>query len=88
MLRRPDDQSAVVISNPKTQHFQVVRTSLLVGLLLTLRSNQKLALPIKLFEVSDIVVKNPLKDVGAENKRALCALYCDTSSGFEVVLFF
>jgi phenylalanyl-tRNA synthetase beta chain len=83
MLRRSDDHSAVVIANPKTQHFQIARTSLLVGLLLTLRSNQKLALPIKLFEVSDIVVKNALRDVGAENKRVLCALHCDKTSGFE-----
>jgi phenylalanyl-tRNA synthetase beta chain len=88
MLRRTDDQSAVVISNPKTQHFQIARTSLLVGLLLTLRSNQKLALPINLFEIADIVVKSAHSDVGAENKRVLCALHCDKTSGFEVRIIY
>ncbi len=50
-LRKPDDQQAVKLSNPQTLEFQLVRTTLLGGLLKTLAHNQgHLNLPIKLFE--------------------------------------
>jgi len=54
-------KDAVKISNPKTMEFQVARTSLLPGLLKTINSNKKMPLPLKLFEVSDIVVKDDKK---------------------------
>nr|AAW24984.1 SJCHGC06626 protein [Schistosoma japonicum] len=80
-----DDIPAVHISNPKTLDFQVVRTSLLPGLLHTLSNNRSLPLPLKLFEVQDIVIKNPLKDVGATNHRRICAVYYNKNSGFEII---
>lgn len=49
---------AVHISNPKTLEFQVVRTLLLPGLLKTLAANKKMPLPMKLFEISDVVLKD------------------------------
>lgn len=54
-------EKAVKISNPKTVEFQVARTSLLPGLLKTINSNKKMPIPLKLFEVSDIVVKDETK---------------------------
>lgn len=78
-------QSAVQISNPKTLDFQVARTSLLPGLLKTINSNKKMPLPLKLFEVSDVVVKDSQKDVGARNERFLSAIYYNKNSGFEVI---
>uniref|UniRef100_A0A8D0GBK3 Phenylalanine--tRNA ligase beta subunit n=1 Tax=Sphenodon punctatus TaxID=8508 RepID=A0A8D0GBK3_SPHPU len=53
---------AVHIANPKTAEFQVARTSLLPGLLKTVAANRKMPLPLKLFEISDIVVKDSTKD--------------------------
>lgn len=41
-------------------------------------------LPMKLFEISDIVVKSKDKDVGAQNHRHLCAVHYNKSPGFEV----
>lgn len=42
-------------------------------------------MPIKLFEVNDIVLKSSDNDVGAVNKRVLCATYTNkTGSGLEV----
>nr|XP_006815108.1 PREDICTED: phenylalanine--tRNA ligase beta subunit-like [Saccoglossus kowalevskii] len=76
---------AVHISNPKTAEFQVARTTLLPGLLKTLSSNKKMPLPLKLFEISDIVVQDADKDVGARNYRKLCAVYYNKSPGFEVI---
>jgi len=32
-----------------------------------------------------VVLKNPAYDVGAGNKRHLCALYCAHSAGFEII---
>jgi phenylalanyl-tRNA synthetase beta chain len=47
---------AVHISNPKTLEFQVARTTLVPGLLKTLAANKNMPLPLKLFEVSDVVL--------------------------------
>ena len=41
--------------------FQIARTSLLPGILKTIASNLKMPLPLKLFEVSDIVLKDSTK---------------------------
>lgn len=53
-----EEVSAVHISNPKTLEFQVARTTLLPGLLKTLSANKRLPLPLKLFEVSDVVLRD------------------------------
>uniref|UniRef100_A0A4W3JK76 Phenylalanine--tRNA ligase beta subunit n=1 Tax=Callorhinchus milii TaxID=7868 RepID=A0A4W3JK76_CALMI len=53
---------AVHIANPKTAEFQVARTTLLSGLLKTIAANRKMPLPLKLFEISDVVLKDSSKD--------------------------
>ncbi|VDL36411.1 unnamed protein product [Hymenolepis diminuta] len=63
----------------------VVRTSLLPGLLSTLSSNRSLPLPLKLFEVQDVVLKDANKDVSCRNNRRICAVYCNKTSGFEFI---
>ncbi|XP_075220066.1 phenylalanine--tRNA ligase beta subunit [Lycorma delicatula] len=80
-----EDISAVHISNPKTQEFQVARTTLLPGLLKTIAANKNMPLPIKLFEVSDVVFKDHEAEVGARNERHLCAVYYNKSPGFEII---
>lgn len=77
--------SAVELANPKTVEFQVARTSLLPGLLKTLQSNKRMQLPLKLFEVADVVLRDEQSDSGARNERRLCVLYYNRSSGFELV---
>ncbi|EDQ88240.1 uncharacterized protein MONBRDRAFT_26444 [Monosiga brevicollis MX1] len=85
-LRRPDDgKTAAVISNPKTQDFQVCRSNLLSGLLRTVHSNLRMPLPIKVFEVSDVVLLNPAAETGASNHRRLAAVQAGKSAGFEAV---
>lgn len=42
-------------------------------------------LPLKLFEISDIVLLDPTMDVGARNKRHLCAVYYNKTGGFEII---
>lgn len=85
-LRSPNAlEEAVHVANPKTLEFQIVRTTLLPGLLKTLQANKKMPLPLKLFEVSDVVVKDPKKDVGTRNERRLCAVYYNKKPGFEII---
>lgn len=76
---------AVHIANPKTLEFQVGRTTLIPGLLKTIAANKKMPLPLKLFEVSDVVLKDIEADVGARNERHICAVYCNKNSGFEII---
>uniref|UniRef100_A0A8C4ZKA3 Phenylalanine--tRNA ligase beta subunit n=1 Tax=Gadus morhua TaxID=8049 RepID=A0A8C4ZKA3_GADMO len=54
---------AAHIANPKTAEFQVARTTLLPGLLKTIAANRKMPLPLKLFEISDVVLKDETKGI-------------------------
>lgn len=84
-LGKQDQGEAVVLANPKTAEYQVVRTSLLPGLLKTLGSNTHHALPLQIFEVSDVVLQDPKSDVYARNERHVGCLYNAKTSGFELV---
>ncbi|CAO3613214.1 unnamed protein product [Cunninghamella echinulata] len=85
-LNRVDDgKTAVKLANPKTIEYQVVRTALLPGVLKTVSWNKKLALPIKVFEVSDIGLKDESRERRARNERHVCATYSAKTSGFEVI---
>ncbi|ELT99894.1 hypothetical protein CAPTEDRAFT_158835 [Capitella teleta] len=85
MRKSIKDIPAVHIGNPKTQEFQIARTSILPGVLRTLSWNRQMPLPLKLFEVGDVVYQDSTKDVGARNERRLVAVYYNKSSGFEVI---
>ncbi|KAF8341323.1 phenylalanyl-tRNA synthetase [Cantharellus anzutake] len=80
-----DGKTAVKLANPKTTEYQVVRTTLIPGLLKTIRENRNHPLPIRVFESSDIVVKNPSVERQAQNIRKVGAVWCNKTAGFEVV---
>ncbi|KAH8084570.1 hypothetical protein HD553DRAFT_331499 [Filobasidium floriforme] len=84
-LNHKDEGTAIKLTNPATAEFQIVRTSLLPGLLKTLRENKSLALPLKIFEASDIAVQDSREERKARNYRHAAALYTDKKGGFEVV---
>ncbi|KAK6204541.1 phenylalanyl-tRNA synthetase beta chain [Scheffersomyces amazonensis] len=85
-LRTIDDNTkAVKLENPKTIEYQVVRTTLLPGLLKTIKENRKHSLPIKVFESGDVVFKNSELERGAFNQRNWAAIYAGKTSGFEFV---
>ena len=85
-LRQPlKNEEVVHIGNPKTLDFQIARTTLLPGLLKTVQANRKMPLPLKLFEISDVVLRTATTDVGAKNERRLCALNYNKTPGFETV---
>jgi phenylalanyl-tRNA synthetase beta chain len=84
-LNKKENHEAVVLANPKTVEYQVVRTSLLPGILKTVSSNKHLALPLRLFECSDIVLRDESVERRARNQRNLCILYTGKTSGFEEI---
>lgn len=85
-LRQEDDgTTAVVLANPKTIEYQVVRTTLVPGILKTIKENRKHSLPIRVFESGDIVLKDPSLERGAYNQRRWSAIYAGKTSGFEYV---
>ena len=83
--RKDDGNTAVRLANPKTAEYQVVRTSLLPGLLKTIRENKHHSVPIKIFEVSDVAFKDMSLERKSRNERHFAAAWYSKSSGFEVV---
>jgi phenylalanyl-tRNA synthetase beta chain len=83
--RKDDGTTAVKLANPKTAEYQVIRTSLLPGLLKTIRENRKHSLPIKIFEVSDVAFKAPEVERKSRNERHFAAAWYGKTSGFEIV---
>ncbi|KAI9795160.1 MAG: phenylalanine--tRNA ligase subunit beta [Peltula sp. TS41687] len=83
--RKDDGKTAVKLANPKTAEYQVVRTSLLPGLLKTIRENKHHSVPIKVFEVSDVAFKDLSLERKSRNERHFAAAWCGKTSGFEVV---
>lgn len=74
-----------MLENPKTAEYQIVRTSLFPGLLKTVRENRKHTLPLRIFEVSDIAIKDATVERRARNVRKAAALFCGRKAGFEIV---
>jgi phenylalanyl-tRNA synthetase beta chain len=83
--RKDDGNTAVKLANPKTVEFQVVRTSLLPGVLKSIRENKHHSVPIKIFEVSDVVFKDTSLERKSRNERHFAAAWYGKTSGFEVV---
>ncbi|KMU79566.1 hypothetical protein CISG_01984 [Coccidioides immitis RMSCC 3703] len=82
---KDDANTAVKLLNPKTVEFQVVRTSLLPGLLKTIRENKSHTVPMRIFEVSDVAFKDMRLERKSRNERHFAAAWYGRTSGFEVV---
>ncbi|KAI0204231.1 phenylalanyl-tRNA synthetase [Astrocystis sublimbata] len=85
MNRKDDGTTAVKLANPKSVEYQVVRTSLLPGLLKTIRDNNHVRLPLKIFESADVSLKDEKLERRARNERRWAVAYSDKRSGFEMV---
>jgi phenylalanyl-tRNA synthetase beta chain len=85
-LNRIDDgKTAIKLANPKTAEYQLVRTSLLPGLLKTINSNKHHSVPMKIFEVSDVGFKDETQERKSRNERHFAAAIMGKTSGFEQV---
>jgi phenylalanyl-tRNA synthetase beta chain len=85
-LRRPIT-AAVSLSNPVNKEYEVVRTTLIPGALKTLAHNRSISHKdgVKLFEISDVVIRDSSVEVGAKNVRRLVALYAANIASFEII---
>ena len=63
----------------------MVRTTLIPGLLKCIRENRSHALPIKVFEASEVAFKDTTRERQARNERRAAAIWCNKTAGFEVV---
>lgn len=85
-MRKPQNlEECVTVSNPKTLEFEMVRTSLIPGLLKTLNSNKKERVPQHLFEISDVCFRDATQETLSRNQRNLALVYLSGTSGFEQV---
>ena len=92
-LRQKVDMSiAVSLSNPANVEYEVIRTTLIPGLLKVLEHNKSSSFTagFKIFEVSDVVLKDLThvtteSVVGARNDRRVAAVYAGPTSGFEII---
>jgi phenylalanyl-tRNA synthetase beta chain len=84
-LNRPADGLAVELANPKTADFQVVRTTLLSGLLKTVAHQKSAPRPLRLFEVSDVTFVDETRDTTARNERRAAAIFSGVTDGFDVM---
>ena len=58
---------------------------LFAALLKTVAANKDAALPLKLFEVSDVILVDASYETGCRNERRLAAVHCSTKTEFEVI---
>ncbi|KAF7187348.1 Phenylalanine--tRNA ligase beta subunit [Pseudocercospora fuligena] len=84
-LNQKDDGKAVRLANPKTAEYQIVRTSLVPGLIKTIRENRKHEVPLKIFEVADVCYKDASLERRSRNERHFAAAWAGSTSGFEQV---
>lgn len=86
-LRRPVTDEAVSLANPANVEYEVVRTTLIPGTLKTLAHNRSISHKdgVKLFEISDVVLRDSSADTGCRNERHVAALYAAHAAGFEYI---
>jgi phenylalanyl-tRNA synthetase beta chain len=79
-LGRVDNDVAVHVANPQTQEFQIARPSLMPGALKVFQTNKSSPLPLRLFEISDVVLLDAKSRTGCRNERRFCALHAQSDS--------
>ncbi|EJW02194.1 phenylalanine-tRNA ligase, beta subunit [Edhazardia aedis USNM 41457] len=77
------DNKNVKLVNPKSTECEVVKNTLLPGILKSISCNQHLSIPQKVFEISDIV---KVSNTTISNKRMLCAAFVGKSDNFENII--
>lgn len=89
IVKKPHEYSSgflpVSVRDSSTKEFEIVRTTMLPGLLKTMSCNKGQELPVRIFEVGDVVLQEPTKEVGCRNVRRVAALYSSTKSAFSVL---
>lgn len=75
-------QEAVVLANPVSKEYNIMRTWLLPGLMLNLSVNRRSLYPQRLFEVGDVLIPDSRSDEGAMRKLKLAAVIAHAEASF------
>jgi phenylalanyl-tRNA synthetase beta chain len=73
MLGRDIDESAVLVENPATEDQEVLRCSLIPGLLGSLAANVGRELPQRIYEIGDVTFVDGTAETGAAERRYAAA---------------
>ncbi len=93
MLSNPRDMEAagiprsrlVLLSNPVSQELSALRASLLPGLLRALEANQHAEMPIRIFEVGDIVEVDEEAETKTRTRLHVAAAIMSPRTGYEEI---
>ena len=75
----------VKVANPKMKGLAVVRSHLLTGLLQSLYENRRRPLPLRLFEIDNVVVLDSGAETGAREERRLAFVEMGREAGYASV---
>ncbi|HID80205.1 MAG TPA: phenylalanine--tRNA ligase subunit beta, partial [Ignisphaera sp.] len=75
----------VRIENPLSNEINAVRNNLRASLLMVLRSSQHATLPVKIFEIGEVVVRDPSSYTGWRNETRVAFAYMDSVVKFELI---
>ncbi|KAM0678320.1 phenylalanine--tRNA ligase subunit beta [Binucleata daphniae] len=84
LLSKKDSKGeCITLSNPKSLECEVVRNSLLPGILKSIYSNQHIGVPIRIFEISDVVTK---QNTTIKNQTNLCAAFVNKTDDLDNII--
>lgn len=73
------------VANPKLVALKVVRTHLMTGLLQALFENRKRPMPLRLFEIDNVVVREPGAETGVREERRVGFVEMGPEAGYASV---
>ncbi len=73
------------IENPLSVELDAVKNSLRASLILVLKNSQHAELPVKVFELGEVVVRDPLSYTGWRNETRIAFAYMDSVIKFETI---
>jgi len=81
-LRMPTPDRYPQVSNPKLKTYNVVRTHLLGGLLEALRENRRRPMPLRLFEIDNVVRLDDAAETGTAEERRVAVAEIGREAGY------
>lgn len=73
------------VANPKLVALKVVRTHLMNGLLQALYENRKRPMPLRLFEIDNVVALDPARETGVREERRVGFVEMGPEAGYATV---
>jgi phenylalanyl-tRNA synthetase beta chain len=73
------------VANPKLVALKVVRTHLMNGLLQVLYENRKRPMPLRLFEIDNVVTLDPARETGVREERRVGFIEMGPEAGYATV---